>query len=126
MEPTPSTALVILVRDLLLGSKIFAAAKASGLAHVAVRDPARLPGIQGRRLIVDLNLDGAIPAAAAWRNAETGRSVIGFVAHVDAETVRQARDQGIERVVARGTFFQSLPEMLGEPELSPDDEDLSE
>lgn len=126
MESNSAPALVFLVRDLLLGSKLFAAAKAAGLPYASVRDPARLAGVGGRRLIVDLNLEGAIAAAAAWRSAEPGRSAIGFVSHVDVETVRRAREQGIDRVVARGKFFLSLPELLDDPELTARDEDLSE
>jgi len=126
VQAAPPDATIILVRDLLLGSKVIAAAKAARVAHVVVRDPARLSNAGGHRLIVDLNLDGAIDAAADWLAARTGRSAVGFVAHVDTETVQRARERGIGRVVARGRFFQSLPELFAEPRLATGDEDVSE
>lgn len=126
MKTPDSSPLVILVRDLLLGSKVFAAAKAAGLPYATVRDPARLAGVVGNCLILDLNLEGAIAAAASWKSASPDRHVIGFVSHVDVETVRHAREVGIDRVMARGRFFQMLPELLDEPKMTAGDEDLSE
>ncbi len=69
ISPPPS--LLILCRDLLLGSKITAAAQSAGVSFKVIRDAGKLAGQVGRRLIVDLNQDGAIDAAAAWKS-ETG------------------------------------------------------
>jgi hypothetical protein len=102
---------LVLVRDLIFASRITATAKAEGVAVVVIRDAAQLPGRAGRRLIVDLNQDGSIDAAAAWGKV-TGRDVVGFVSHVDAATVARARDAGISRVVARSRFVEELPELL--------------
>jgi hypothetical protein len=76
-----------------------------------VRDPARLAGEAGRRLVVDLNLEGAIPAAQAWKQAHGGE-VVGFVSHTDARTIEQARAAGVDRVLARSRFVELLPELL--------------
>jgi hypothetical protein len=76
-----------------------------------VRDPAGLEGKTGRRLIVDLGQAGALEAAAAWREATSGE-VVGFVAHVDADTIRKAKAAGIDRVLTRGQFVQVLPHLL--------------
>ena len=107
-----SVPVLALVRDLLFASKISGAASSRGLPAVKIiRDPAKLLGQAGRRLLVDLNLDGAIEAAAAWQR-EQSAEVVGFLFHVDAETIARARAAGIERVVARGQFAQTLDNWL--------------
>jgi hypothetical protein len=108
--PQPPT-LLILCRDLLLGSRITAAAQSAGVSFRVVRDAAKLAGQAGRRLIVDLNQDGAVDAAAAWRSA-TGNEVIGFVSHVDGETISRARDAGLVHVLARSQFVAQLPQLM--------------
>ena len=92
-DPSPTPALLILCRDLLFGSKITSAAQSAGVAYNVVRDPARLADQPGRRLIVDLNQDGALDAASTWRQS-TGGEVVGFVSHVDVETISRARAAG--------------------------------
>ena len=104
---------LILARDLLLASRVTAAAAAVNVPCRVVRDPAQLAGLEGEKLIVDLNQPNTIEAAAAWR-ARTGRPVIGFVSHVDGDTVKAARAAGLDRVIARGQFVQILPELLTE------------
>jgi hypothetical protein len=108
--PAPSV-LLILCRDLLFASRITAAAQAQGLPFKVIREPAKLAGEAGRKLIVDLNLDGAIDAAAAW-SRQTSRPTTGFVSHVDTATIRRAREAGIERVLPRSQFTQQLDRLL--------------
>jgi hypothetical protein len=102
---------LVLVRDLMFSSRITATARAEGAAVKIVRDAAKLRGEAGRRLIVDLNQDGAIDAAVAWK-ASTGGDVIGFVSHVDADTIARARAAGIDRVMPRSRFVEELAEIL--------------
>ncbi len=111
ISPPPS--LLILCRDLLLGSKITAAAQSAGVSFKVIRDAGKLAGQVGRRLIVDLNQDGAIDAAAAWKS-ETGDAgdVVGFVSHVDAATIQRAREAGLDLVMARSSFVQQLPGLM--------------
>ena len=104
---------LVLVRDLIFSSRITATAKAADVAVVLVRDPAQLAGRAGRQLIVDLNQDGAIEAAAAWGKA-SGNEVTGFVSHVDADTIARARSAGIGRVIPRSRFVEDLPALLQE------------
>jgi hypothetical protein len=104
---------VCLVRDLLFYSKIRSAAAAAGVELKSVRDPARLADETGTGLLVDLNQDGALQAAIAWRE-QTARPVVGFVSHVDGETIKTARAAGIDRVLARSQFEQNLPGILRE------------
>jgi hypothetical protein len=108
-DPGP---VVALVRDLLFASKITATAASAGTSVTLVRDPAKLAAQPGGRLIVDLNLDGAIDAAQIWRVA-TGGEVVGFVSHVDTATIDRARASGVDRVLARSRFVELLPELLG-------------
>ena len=109
------TPVLLLIRDLMFMARVTGTARELGVPVKVVRDPTKLaaeagPG-HGVRLIVDLNLEGAIEAAASWKGA-TGGSVAGFVSHVDAETIRRARESGIDRVMPRSQFVQVLPELL--------------
>ena len=107
--------ILVLVRDLMFSARISAEAKAQGAAVKIVRDPAKLVDEPGNRLIVDLNQSGAIDAAVAWKD-KTGGDVIGFVAHVDGETIQKARSAGVEQVLTRGQFVARLSQLLGGPE----------
>ncbi len=112
MESEPQTQPVLaLVRDLLFSSRIVGAGKQAGKPLKIVRDPARLESESGSALLVDLNLEGAIEAAAAWQT-RTGRPATGFVFHVDGPTIARARAAGLDRVMTRGQFADSLPTLL--------------
>ena len=108
------TPILVLVRDLLFASRIAATARAEGVEVRMLRDPVALANEAGERAIVDLNPPGVLAAAAAWRVAEpvTPRKVIGFVSHVDADTIAAARAAGIDQVLARSAFVEKLPELL--------------
>jgi hypothetical protein len=110
-QPPPNPPLLILVRDLLFSSKITSAAKHAGTPFKVIRDPAQLLVQPGRRLLVDLTLDGAIPAAANWHQ-ETDGDVVGFVGHVETEIIARAKTAGIPKVVSRGQFVQILPGLV--------------
>lgn len=103
---------LILVRDLLFQSRITGMAKNLGVEFQVLRDPSTLQQQPGRLLIADLNQNGVIDAAAGWMKT-TGKKVVGFVSHVDAGTVQQAREAGIEQVLARSAFVGQLPQLLG-------------
>lgn len=103
---------LLLARDLILGSRIAAHAEAANVPLRTLRDPALLAGTAGVRLLVDLNLSGAIEAAAAWRALDPARITIGFVSHVDAATIQRAKEQQIDRVLARSAFVRLLPGLL--------------
>ena len=110
--PAVETDLVILIRDLILGSRVVAAAKNAGVTFVHVREPAKLTGLAGKRLILDLNQEGAIASAGAWKAAGDDRLAVGFVSHVDADTAKAAREAGIDKVMARSRFVEVLPTLL--------------
>src|SRR4051794_1315762 len=110
-ESTANRPILILCRDLMMGSRITAAAQSAGVSFKVVRDAAKLAGQAGERLIVDLNQDGALDAASAWK-AAGGGEVIGFVSHVDGETIKRARGSRLDHVLARGQFVQQLDTLI--------------
>ena len=111
-EPTPSPVLA-LVRDLIFSSRITATAKATGVNVKVVRDSTTLANQPGSLLIVDLNQPGFIEAAAEWK-ATTAREVIGFVSHVDGETIALAKAAGFE-TLPRSRFVEELESILTRP-----------
>ena len=100
-----------LVTDLMFGSRIAAEAKAAGAQVQILRKPEQLAAAEGELLLADLNLNGAVEAAAQWQQKE-GRRVIGFVSHVDSATIAAAREAGLQEIMARSRFIQILPELL--------------
>jgi DNA-binding NarL/FixJ family response regulator len=112
METQTQLPVLALVRDLMFSSKITATARAVGAEVKVVRDPGQLAGQTGRILLVDLNLPGAIEAAAQWRQINSDVNVVGFVSHVDTETIQQARDAGLTQIMARSGFVEALPELV--------------
>ena len=126
----PPAPVLALVRDLMFISRIGGAANAAGVALTLHRDPAALtaaaapadqqpPGPAARRLLVDLNLPGAVEAATHWKQLAAGREVVGFVSHVDTEAIARARAAGVDRVLARSRFVELLPELLVAPSAGP-------
>lgn len=110
MSDQPASVL-LLCRDLMFLSKVTASARAAGVAVQVVRDPSVLPAL-GTRLLVDLNQDGALEAAASWK-AATGGAVIGFVSHVDTATIDRAKQAGLDQVLPRSRFTAELARLLG-------------
>ena len=111
MSDSPAPPVLVLCRDLIFATKISGTANALGVRVKMIRDPAKLGGEAGGKLIADLNLDGAIAAAQAWKTA-TGGGVVGFVSHADAQTIASARTAGIDQILARSQFVQVLPDLL--------------
>jgi hypothetical protein len=111
MEPT-----LVCVRDLMFSSKIMATARHLNAPIEMVREPGLLSGKPGVRLIVDLNQPGTIAAAKQWKSEAAGRTAIGFVSHVDSDTIADARAAGIDQVLARSQFVNALPSLLLSPE----------
>jgi hypothetical protein len=111
--PTPSGFVLALVRDLLFASKITACAKATGVEARILRDPATLADVPGSLLLADLNQPGVIAAAQEWKQKYGGR-VVGFVSHVDAQTIEAARQAGLDQILARSGFVLALPDLMRE------------
>lgn len=112
---------LIHIRDLLFSSKVVATAKAEGVAFKVVRDAPKLLETPGERLLIDLNADGAIETAVAWKARHNGH-VTGFVSHVAAATIEKAKQAGIDRVMTNGAFSAQLPQILtASSRATPDD-----
>jgi hypothetical protein len=103
--------ILVLVRDLMFASKISGTAQAQGVSLKIIRDPDKLAGEKGDRLIVDLNQAGALEAATQWKAASAG-PVIGFVSHVDHDTISRANEAGIDQVLPRSQFVARLADLL--------------
>jgi hypothetical protein len=104
--------ILVLVSDLLFGSRITSTAANLGRPVQILRNPLQLEKQGGTKLIVDLNQPGALPAAAQWLGGAKGREVIGFVAHVDAATISAAKEAGITQVLPRSRFVDLLSDLL--------------
>jgi len=100
------------VSDLLFQSKIRAAASHSGAAVSFLRDPAD-PSLDAATLaIVDLDGPDAVATVSALGAARPSLRLVGFVSHVNAERIREARAAGSIEVMARSAFVNLLPSLL--------------
>src|SRR4051812_38726829 len=107
MEQSADAQIFVLVRDLMFAGRIGAEARAAGVNAKMLRDPKLLSeagapgGSPPPRLIVDLDLAGALEAASAWRASNPSAEVIAFVAHTNADALRAARDANFDHVLTR-------------------------
>lgn len=112
--------ILVVADDLLFRSKISTVAKSLGVVVRAATTPqAALERARADHpTLVLLDLDGQQPAPFAvleqfaadpeLRSLQT----LGFVSHVHAHLVHQARALGIGQVLARSAFVQELPNIL--------------
>lgn len=99
------------VDDLLFRSKIRAAASGTGAAVSFLRD-ATDPAVEKAAMaIVDLDAGGAIDTVRALRASWPSLRIVGFVSHVHADRIREARAAGAD-VMARSAFVNALPSLL--------------
>jgi len=112
MTDAPSQpAVLVLCRDLLFTSKITSTAQTVGVPVKIIRNPEMLNDAAGNALIVDLQQDGYLDAAAQWKQ-RTGGQLTGFVGHVHTDIVARARALGFDNVIPRGAFNARLGEIL--------------
>ena len=112
--------ILVVADDLLFRSKISTVAKTLGVVVRAATTPqaAIERARDDKPTLVLLDLDGQRPQPfeVLRRFAEDPalRAVptIGFVSHVHADLVRQARALGIGSVMARSAFASDLPNIL--------------
>lgn len=108
------------VDDLLFSVKISTAAKALGVETFFERSATnvvqRVRDTHPDLVIFDLNSRKLQPMAAiaALKGDEALRTIrtLGYVSHVDAETVAAARQAGVDEVLARSSFSDRLGEIL--------------
>jgi len=106
-----SAPVLIYIRDLLFSSKVVATARAENVAFKVVRDVSKLMETPADLLLIDLNAEGALENAIAWKQKHGGK-VTGFVAHVASATIEQAKTSGIDRVMTNGSFSANLDAIL--------------
>jgi DNA-binding NarL/FixJ family response regulator len=113
--------IVCVIDDLMFSIKISSAAKTiGGIDLFFERSPDMvLSRIREKRpslVIFDLNSARMNPLdalAAIKADPElSGIRTLGFVSHVDAETIAAARAAGIDQVLARSAFAAQLPAIL--------------
>jgi CheY-like chemotaxis protein len=108
------------VDDLLFSVKISTAAKSLGVdiyfERVAENVVARIREKQPQLVIFDLNSAKLRPMqAVAEMKADPalrGIRTLGYVSHVQTDTINAARDAGIDQVLARSAFAERLREIL--------------
>lgn len=113
--------IVCVMDDLMASINISSLAKSiGGIDLYFERDPQKVLGsIRDKApslVVFDLNSRKMEPMAAiAAMKADPDLKAIrtlGFVSHVDAETIAAARAQGIDQVLARSAFFGTLRQIL--------------
>jgi DNA-binding NarL/FixJ family response regulator len=112
------------VDDLIFSIKISTAAKAVGADLYFERSPDGLvERIREKRptlVIFDLNSTKLRPLeqieALKADPDLRGTRTLGFVSHVQSETITAARQAGIDQVLARSAFSERLGEILKDPE----------
>lgn len=114
--------ILVVVDDLLFRSKISTAAKGAGVEIRAATSPAAAleRAREQRPQLVILDLDSArtqpmeVLRGLAADPALAGVPTLGFVSHVHADLIRQARAEGIGDVMARSAFTAALPTLLSD------------
>lgn len=101
------------VDDLLFRSKIRAVASHGGGPVLFVQDPHDIALAGAKLAIVDLDGKDAITIVSGLRTAWPSLRIVGFVSHVHAERIREAREAGGVEVMARSAFVNVLPSLLG-------------
>jgi CheY-like chemotaxis protein len=108
------------VDDLIFSIKISTAAKSLGVEiHFERNADAVVPRVREKRpelVIFDLNSAKLRPldAVAALKADPSLRGIrtLGFVAHVQTDTINAARAAGIDQVLARSAFAEKLGAIL--------------
>jgi CheY-like chemotaxis protein len=112
--------ILVVADDLLFRSKISTVAKGLGVVVRAATTPdaAIERAREDKPTLVLFDLDGQKPAPFevlrrfAADDELKRLKTLGFVSHVHAELVRQARDLGIGTVLARSAFVAELSNIL--------------
>ena len=112
--------ILCVVDDLLFSVKISTAAKALGVDIYFERKAddviLRIREKQPHLVIFDLNSAKLRPmdAIAEMKDDQALKSIrtLGYVSHVQTETINEARKAGVDQVLARSAFAAQLGEIL--------------
>jgi DNA-binding response OmpR family regulator len=108
---------VALPADLIFGARIRSAAESVGTAVIIARSPEdlllKLREQPVRLVILDLDRRGlAITEAIQQIKATSAVPLLAYVSHTQEDAIREAREAGADKVIARGAFAKQLPELL--------------
>jgi len=114
--------IVCVVDDLIFSIKISTAARRLGVETYFERSKDNvLQAVREKQpslVIFDLNSGKLAPmdAIAAMKADRALRSIrtLGYVSHVDSDTIERARGAGIDQVLARSAFSERLGDILRE------------
>ena len=118
MTHMPPVKVLVLVRDLLLRSRVEAAADAASVPVISASslDRAVAHAAASAPTIVFADLSDAnfpaITTARDLRAAAPGVRLIGFASHVDLKSLAAAREAGFDQTLSRSEFTARLPELL--------------
>lgn len=100
------------VDDLLFRSKLRAVAAHTGADVTFFRDGGDPAIGEATMAIVDLDAPGATATVATLVAGWPGLRIVGFVSHVHAERIKDARAAGATEIMARSAFVNALPVLL--------------
>jgi CheY-like chemotaxis protein len=119
MTSPPAPTGLLLSDDLIFASRITGTAGDLGLTVRQARSTEALQTLAQQQppacVIVDLANPGLdLPGLLDWLRANCAPvpRVVAYGSHVDAETLRQARQAGCEPVLPRSKFVEELPREL--------------
>ncbi|MCV0403317.1 MAG: hypothetical protein K5924_06360 [Chloroflexi bacterium] len=105
-----------LVDDLLLGSRIEAAARGAGVDYARVASLDDLPEPDDRPVVLFVAWDERAPdwgvGLAAWSGSSPRFRLVLFGPHTDLAGHRAAKEHGIGPVLSRSKLMSSLPELV--------------
>lgn len=111
----PISAGLLLCDDLIFTSRIAGTARAHGLQLMAARSLAELAKLRDSApacLIVDLHHPELNMESFAVEWKQRGVLLVGYGSHVEAETLRRAREAGFDVVWPRSKFAEELETAL--------------
>jgi CheY-like chemotaxis protein len=114
-EPAPPAG-ILLSDDLMFSSRITGTARAQGLAVNVARSGEQLiqavRKLPPRCVLLDLAIAGSDLIERLKRECVPPPLLVAYGSHVDAETLRAAREAGCDVVLPRSKFALELPQAL--------------
>jgi DNA-binding response OmpR family regulator len=110
-------AVVALPADLIFGARIRASAENAGTEVIIAKTPEdlvnRVAATETRLVILDLDRRGLdISNTVKQLKATSSATILAYVSHVAEDAIREAREAGADKVIARGAFAKQLAELL--------------
>jgi CheY-like chemotaxis protein len=106
----------LLSDDLIFTSRIAGTAQGLGLDIRQARTPAQLVNLLAqqapRLLLIDLHNPGLSIAGVLEGLSQPRPFVVAYGSHVEAATLKAARDAGCDLVLPRSKFVEELPKSL--------------